>query len=412
MKKILIIGAGIEQVESIKMAREMGHYVITSDMNLSAPGVKYADKAYEYSTTDSKGNISLAQKEGIDGVMTVCSETAVPTVAAVAEALHLPGFKMDTALKATNKAEMRKAFAEYRVPVSEYVVTDQFSMALDFTKKNPGPWIIKPVDSSGQRGTFILYEQSNLEKAFEQAVLFSNSAQVLLDRYVSGPEIHVTMFVIDNEIHFLALSDRITLSNEYFGIAVRHIGPSLIDEKTEQSIKDVCCKAVKSIGLENGVATCELILKDERPVIMEIAVRVPGGYLREVAMHLSGVDIVRATIWNCLGEKRSFDEMITEPKHRAVSVKFITGLNVPVGIDRVESLEIPKEKDLPCHYCRFHHELPFELPKLSSSVGRFGVVITAGNSRAEALDASEAVFAGLRVNNKQLVDYEGLVYKR
>ena len=239
MKKILIIGAGIEQVESIKMAREMGHYVITSDMNLSAPGVKYADKAYEYSTTDSKGNISLAQKEGIDGVMTVCSETAVPTVAAVAEALHLPGFKMDTALKATNKAEMRKAFAEYRVPVSEYIVTDQFSMALDFTKKNPGPWIIKPVDSSGQRGTFILYEQSNLEKAFEQAVLFSNSAQVLLDRYVSGPEIHVTMFVIDNEIHFLALSDRITLSNEYFGIAVRHIGPSLIDEKTEQSIKNL-----------------------------------------------------------------------------------------------------------------------------------------------------------------------------
>lgn len=99
MKKILIIGAGIEQVPAIQIAKEMGHYVIISDMNMSAPGVKFSDSAYEVSTTSIDGNIEIAEKEKIDGVMTVCSETAVPTVAGVAEKMNLPSYSKDTALK-------------------------------------------------------------------------------------------------------------------------------------------------------------------------------------------------------------------------------------------------------------------------------------------------------------------------
>ncbi|MBN2165259.1 MAG: ATP-grasp domain-containing protein [Marinilabiliaceae bacterium] len=405
MKKILIVGAGIEQVEAIKIAKEMGYLVITSDMNLSAPGVKYAHKAYKCSTTDIEGNILIAKNEKIDGVMTVCSETAVPTVAAVSDALNLNGFSLETAIKATNKYEMRKAFLKNNVPVSPFIVTNKYNDAFEFLQKTEGPWIIKPVDSSGQRGTYIIDDIDKLEDALNNSLNFSVSKLALIDCLVIGPEVHVTMMVINNIVHFLALSDRITLKDENFGIAVRHIGPSVISKDIEEKIMTICETAIKSIELENGVATCELILKDGEPIILEIAIRVPGGYLREVAMYLSGVDIVKTTIWNCLGEKKSFEQMITEPKHNAVSVKFITRMNIHHSVNKVNSitdyeLESPNYK-----LCRFHHELPFSVPDLNSSVGRFGVIIAVGNSREEALKTTEEVFNNILVNDINLVEY-------
>jgi phosphoribosylaminoimidazole carboxylase (NCAIR synthetase) len=119
MKKILIIGAGVEQISAIKEAKKMGHFVIVTDMNPKAPGIKFADKFYEVSTTDAERNIEVAQKEQIDGVMTVCSETAVPTVAEVATRLNLQGFSPQTALFATNKEQMRKVVAQKGVRVAK-----------------------------------------------------------------------------------------------------------------------------------------------------------------------------------------------------------------------------------------------------------------------------------------------------
>jgi len=45
MKRLLIIGAGSEQVVAIKMARSMGIEVVVTDINPSAPGMALAHHA-------------------------------------------------------------------------------------------------------------------------------------------------------------------------------------------------------------------------------------------------------------------------------------------------------------------------------------------------------------------------------
>ncbi|MCF8380983.1 MAG: ATP-grasp domain-containing protein [Bacteroidales bacterium] len=408
MKKILIVGAGIEQVSAIKIAKEMGHFVIVTDMSMDAPGVKYADSAYKVSTTDIEGNIAIALKEKIDGVMTICSETAVPTVAGVAKKMNLPSFSVDTALKATNKAEMRKVLSANKIRVSPYVIARSFEDLMAFADVNEGPWVVKPVDSSGQRGTYIIDNKSKLKQAFEDSIKFSNVGAVLADKFIQGPEIHVGMQVIDKKVHFLAFSDRITLKENHFGIAIQHIGPSVLSQETESAIIQMCKLSVESIGLVNGVATCELILKDGEPVLLEIAVRVPGGYLREVAMYLSGIDMVKTTIWNCLGEQKTLNEMKTEEIFSAISVKFITTLNLDKTIKSISNIENVDEilKSKGIKHCNFHFQKPFNVPELKSSVGRFGAIIGVGDNNTDAIENANAAFNLLKFNGLPLIDYK------
>jgi biotin carboxylase len=407
MKKILIIGAGVEQISAIKEAKKMGHFVIVTDMNPKAPGIKFADKFYEVSTTDAERNIEVAQKEQIDGVMTVCSETAVPTVAEVATRLNLQGFSPQTALFATNKEQMRKVVAQKGVRVAPFVVAGNLNDTNAYFNEVEPPWVIKPVDNSGQRGTSIIYDKKYIEQAFAYAKENSYSKKVLVDKFIEGPEIHITMQIINKKAHFLAISDRITLDKNNFGIAVRHIGPSVLDAKTEYEVKQMCQNSIDAINLENGVATCEIILNNGIPYLMELAIRVPGGYLREVAQLLSGIDITKTTIWNCLGENRTIEQMITGEKNNAVSVKFISANNVPKNvkvISKIEGDNISDYQDI--KLINFHFDNDFEIPPLKSSVGRFAVIIGVGNSREEALLNTEKVFRNLKFNGEHLIEYK------
>ena len=95
MKSLLFIGAGIEAIPGICLAKELGLFVIVSDANPAAPGVKFSDDFILASTYDVESTVSISlqyhnTKRHINGVM--CMATDVPlTVAAVAEALNLPG---------------------------------------------------------------------------------------------------------------------------------------------------------------------------------------------------------------------------------------------------------------------------------------------------------------------------------
>lgn len=406
MKRILIIGAGTEQIAVIREAKLMGHFVIVTDFNPNAPGIAFADKFVLVSTTDGPGNAEVGKKENIDGVLTVCSETAVPTVAYVANELNLPSFSKRTALLGTNKSEMRKVLLENDVRVASFIVASEFSDCDSYFASNNGPWVIKPVDSSGQRGTNMVVNSSKLKHFFNEAKENSYSGNVLVDQFISGPEIHVTMHVIKGDVHFLAISDRITLDKENFGIAVRHLGHSDLAPLLKEDVKKLCKRGIKAIELENGVATCELIIQNGKPFVMELAVRVPGGYLREVASILSGVDINKTTIWCSLGDFKPFQELVTELKHPFVSVKFLTASNLDPSIKEIPSppnCESMLNENV--KLINFHFTKNFQIPLLNSSVARFGAIITVAKNASKALEYSEEVFSKIKINGLGLKEY-------
>src|SRR3990167_4062677 len=110
MDTLLIIGAGVMQAPAIRIAREMGLRTVVTDYNPHAPGMTMADVPVVMSTRDVQGTVRVARDMHrtypIRGCLTVGTDASV-TVAAVCEALGLPGIRTDAAERATGKKKKK-----------------------------------------------------------------------------------------------------------------------------------------------------------------------------------------------------------------------------------------------------------------------------------------------------------------
>lgn len=394
MKKIMIVGAGVEQIPAIEIAKSMGHYVIVTDMSESAPGNKIADKNYIVSTNDPDGNLEVAKKEAVDGIMTLCSETAVPVIAYVSSKLGIPGMTENTSLAATNKGVMREILTKHNVPLSGYIFAEKFNDIQNFAKNYRPPWVVKPSDSSGQRGIRLIYDEKELKSAWEEAKEFSTDNRVIIEEFVSGPEINITCLTIDGKVHVLSLSDRETLPSPHFGIANMHLAPPNLTKKDIVALNKIAIDSTKAIGLKNGISYPQVILTSDGPKLLEIAARIPGGNMREVAMYISGIDMIRTSIQQALGEKLLFKQLITEKPYSALAVKFITSLDINIGNKSITSISGVEEAASisGVKFCYLRLQKGQKIPELSNSGGRFGAILAVGDTREEAMEKTKNAF--------------------
>ncbi|MBL7086352.1 MAG: hypothetical protein ISS28_04565, partial [Candidatus Cloacimonetes bacterium] len=107
MKKIMILGAGYNQLPAIKKAVELGLYVITVDYLPDNIGHKYSHRYVNCSTTDRECVLKYATELKIDGIMTLASDVATTTVAYVAEKLGINGSGYEIAKIMSNKSLFR-----------------------------------------------------------------------------------------------------------------------------------------------------------------------------------------------------------------------------------------------------------------------------------------------------------------
>ena len=167
MKKIMILGASILQLPAIKKAKEMGLQVIAVDMDYNAIGFKEEGVICEViSTIDSEKILKAAKKHNIDGIMTLASDMPMRSVAIVAKEMGLIGISEQTALNATNKAEMRRCLKECGVPIPQFFRVsskEEYENAIRYFRTTQLKCIVKPADNSGSRGVDLLSDLSDEE---------------------------------------------------------------------------------------------------------------------------------------------------------------------------------------------------------------------------------------------------------
>src|SRR5919201_3001232 len=116
MKTVLVLGAGRHQRSAILRAKELGFRVAAFDGNPNAVAQRDADLFQKVDFGDVERAIEAARWLQPDGVLTITSDRAVPAVAAIAEALGLPGIGSEAARVLTHKVDMRRRLAEAGVP--------------------------------------------------------------------------------------------------------------------------------------------------------------------------------------------------------------------------------------------------------------------------------------------------------
>ncbi|MEI8349178.1 MAG: ATP-grasp domain-containing protein [Candidatus Omnitrophota bacterium] len=400
-KTLLIIGAGIEQIPGIKLAKKMGLYVLATDGNPFAPGFKHADDYARVSTYNIKGTVDFAsrynQKKKIDGVVTLASDVPV-TVSSVAHELRLSGNTITTAKLASNKLLMKNKFAADGISIPEFCEVKNVQDIKRFIKKNGYPVVIKPIDSRGARGVLRITENIDLEWAFGRSKKESSLGRVMVEKFLDGPQISSESIIYDDNIYTPGLSNRNYEYLERFSPYIIENGgdlPVSLNDSQKKSLDEVLLKAANSIGIKRGSIKGDIVWTRNGPKVIEVAARLSGGWFCTDEIPLStGVNVVKTVIDMALGIKPNFTELI--PKyHRGVALRYIfankgkitgiSGVNVVKGNPNVVKVGINiKPGSI--------------IDEISDHTKRLGYVITRADTREKAIKAAQKAISSIKIH--------------
>ena len=373
-KTIMILGASALQLPAIEKSIEMGLKVIALDMNPEAIGFSVPGVVREViSTIDIKKAIEAAKKHKIDGVMTLATDMPMRTVAFIAKECGVVGISAETAIKATDKAEMREALKAAGVPIPVFYKVRSLEEYREVSGQMTGAFMVKPADSSGSRGV-LKVDQAD-DEAYLYAKKYSRSGLVVVEECMVGPEVSVETLAIDGEVHVIQITDKITTGAPHF-VEMGHTQPTRLD--CVEEIKRVAISANKAIGIENGPSHTEIIITQDGPKIVEIGARLGGDYITTHLVPLStGVDMVSSCIRIALGEK----PRIKATQHCGSAIRYFqqhAGRVVRIeGIDEAERLPgVEQVAIIP--------GVGEEVSDIVDSGSRMGFVITQGTDADDA----------------------------
>ncbi len=300
-KTILILAGSPYQVPLIERAKQQGHYVITCDYLPENPGHKISDEYHNVSTTDKEAVLRLARDRDVDGVATISSDPAIPTVAHVAEVLELPGPSVESVSILTEKDRFRSVLARIGVNVPKYYVLESDAEA-DGAIGDIKRYVVKPIDSCGSKGvTFCDNQPDRISSAVRAALAHSRSKRCIVEEYIDGHQIHGDGYVEDGKLVYSYLGDHVFYTRTDNFIPVSTKWPCGVSESVLEEVKQQVEAIVSAAQYRYGPVNIEARVTSEGQVfIVEVGPRNGGNFVPIIQHHLTGFDFVDRIIAGAL----------------------------------------------------------------------------------------------------------------
>ena len=302
MKKALVLGTGNAQVDLIRYLKEAGWWVIGCSYRREGKGLPYVDQFEQINIVDIPGIENLARSEQVDFVYSIGSDLAMPTIAMISTSLGLPAFiDYKTASLLQNKVLFREFLMSHNIsPVRHRMICSE----RDLEGWSHFPAIVKPADNQGQRGVFLAGSIGEVRDRIESTISLSRSGTVIIEEFLEGSEISVNAFVVDREVRFCEVSDRLVVEEYAGGIPKSHVLPAkTCPEDTLVKTRDLVNCCVQALSIENGPVYFQIKLTAEGPKIIEITQRLDGCHIWRLVKLVGNVDLLDASIRLLTGDK-------------------------------------------------------------------------------------------------------------
>jgi len=298
-KRLLVLGAGTNQLPLIIRAKSRGLYVITADYLPDNLGHQYSDASLNCSTTNVDGILEAAGALAIDGITTIASDVAVTTVARVASALHLAGPNPNAAETMTNKALFREFQARSNLNGPRFVAgTEITELAGQAVSLNP-PLFVKPVDTSGSRGVTIIQDPAyaKLHNAIRSAIQFSRINMACIEESIPGIDSSADGLLYRGKVVFMVATTKHTDGP----IITGHQLPTQFTPSQLQAAQSVIERHCTALGYYDGPFDCDLRIDGDSVFIIEISPRLGGNAIPQLIEHATGSDLLGSCIDFALG---------------------------------------------------------------------------------------------------------------
>ncbi len=386
---LLVVGAGPLQLPAIHEARALGIRSIAVDGNSSAVGLALCDVPYVADILDADAVSAIAKREDVDGIMTLCTDAAVSTVAEVGQRMGLPALSPQAAARATDKRLMRQAFAASGAPSPRTHLVASLAEARFAAESFGYPVALKIGRGSGSRGVFRVDDSEAMQSAYARCRAWQKEGMLLLEEWMTGGEVSVEGYCTDRDRSIVAITDKFLFPG-VSPVEVGHCQPSTHAPLREQQIHSCVQAGLSALDLTWCAFHAEVKVSSQGAQLIEIGARLGGDRISTHLTPLStGVNLVRVAILLALGERpqspriwqraacvRYFDVQ------RAGTLRRVRGLRRLYEIPGVEVIYPASERDGTLRK-------GFAIGEIRSSLDRYGHVLYSAATRNEAIASCE-----------------------
>lgn len=376
--RLMVLGGSQCQLHALQRAKKQGMYTVLADYTKNPAGAVYADVHEAVSTFDADACLEAAKKQRIQGIMTMGTDQPVYTAAKVSEALGLPGcLTTQQALLVTNKKFMKMRLAEAGIPTVPWMLINKKTKVEDLQRLRP-PYVIKPLDSQGQRGIFKLDTAAEVLAHLEKTLAFSRCEEALVEEFYKNDEMTVSGYISDGQLTIFTIVDRLVYPDPvHIGVCIGHRFPS-VHMGDYDIIKKISEDIVREFDLTEGPFYLQLLKGEKGIVVNELACRIGGAFEDVTIPWLTGFDILGAVMKNALGYPVNLSEYKgfrcdRLEKEAAVQLTFCEPGEIAEITAREELLKLPFVLD-----CGYNYQRGDIIPSLENATARFGHAVIVG----------------------------------
>ncbi|MCP2317751.1 Biotin carboxylase [Nocardia amikacinitolerans] len=256
--------------------------VLTAETNDEAALVPYVRRLHEV----------LA----FDGVLSSC-DYYLPTVAAIAADLGLPGPTREAVAAACQKHRTRALCRDAEVPGPAFAVGEEWDELAHAATEIGYPLVVKPVDLCGGMYVCRVDDEEQLRAAVERIAGFPVNArgqarapQILLEECLVGPEFSVETVTVRGHTTVVGVTDKRLTGAPAF-IEAGHMFPAALTAAEQAALSAVARAAIAALGLDDTVAHTEIKLTADGPRLIEVNPRPAGNRITELVRLVTGIDL-------------------------------------------------------------------------------------------------------------------------
>ena len=345
-KKLLILGGTLISCEIVRQAKKMGIYVVVTDYNKpeDSPAKQIADEHFMVSATDVDAVVELIKQEHIDGVLVGFNDMLLPYYAEICQKSGLPCYATKEQFELfINKKRYKELCREYNVPTVK-----EYSISLTELKSNKFnvqyPVLVKPVDSSGSRGITICHSDSELGEAYNKALNFSATNQVLVEQYLTGKEVTVFVVMQDGKYYLSGIGNRHMKASRdgILPLPVGYTFPSIYTESYEKNILPKVKTMLNDVGIKNGMMFMQCKVEDGVVTVYDLGLRLTGSLEYKVFEQLSGYNTLELMINFALTGKMADNDLskvINPFKRYGFNISVVAEPGVIKNIEGIEAVK-------------------------------------------------------------------------
>ena len=238
---------------------------------------------------------------------------SMPLAARLADGLGLCYPSVPAIAACRSKFECKQLWQRARVPCPRTQLVHHETEAVRFLRQIGGPVVLKPLSGSGSELTFLCSDawsclnaydtiRSTLKRHRNERMYSSIGDRhakvdprrvVVAEEFVEGTE-YSCDFVLDGDcVRIIRTATKIPAPGQSFGTTWAYVVPGdLSAEVDQEAVLNQLGAAARALGLERALCMVDLIVRNGKALLLEMAPRPGGDCLPPLLLQSAGIDIL------------------------------------------------------------------------------------------------------------------------